>query len=116
MNYFFYDGNCPFCAEMGEKLKRINLSSNIKITSFREMKKEELIQIHSELTLDALERDVQLIYEGARYPGFFGIRKLFPNLKGYRYFTPFLYIPLIPLAGMFLLMYLRNRRALKDKN
>ena len=86
MNYFFYDGNCPFCSNAALRLKELCLSEEIKFSSFRDSSESQLLQIHKSLTQDVLTGNVQYICNGIRYPGFFAIRKISTQLKYYRYF------------------------------
>ncbi|MCC6275758.1 MAG: DUF393 domain-containing protein [Leptospiraceae bacterium] len=108
LNTFFYDGNCPFCTKTASHLKSRCLNSDIRFVSFRDLNESEIRKIHKELTVDLLSGNTQFIFHGKRYPHFFGIRKLFPFLKGYRYFTLILYLPLVPLLGIFFMQMLKK--------
>ena len=108
MNVFFYDGNCGFCSSLANKLKSINLNRKISILSFRDFSERELKQFHQDLNYDLLQGSVQFIFGKKRYPGFFGIRKFSFYLKGYRYFFWVLYLPLVPLLGIFILNLLKR--------
>jgi predicted DCC family thiol-disulfide oxidoreductase YuxK len=111
-NIFFYDGECNFCSHLADKLKNLNQNKNLKFLSFREFDSDLLNKFHSQLTEDILEGEVQLIYENKRYPGFFAVRKILPSLSIYWIFTPFLYLPLIPFLGMFVMQLLKRGRNL----
>jgi predicted DCC family thiol-disulfide oxidoreductase YuxK len=105
MNVFFYDGNCSFCTKLAGKLKSLCLKEKIQFCSFRVYSESELKSVHKDLNYDLLSGNVQYIYAKKRYPGFFALRKLCPDLKGYRYFFWIFYLPLIPFLGM-LIFYL----------
>lgn len=109
MNFFLYDGKCPFCSKTAKQLQTICLSSEIEFHSFRELTFDKLKLIHPNLTEEILVANVQFIYKGIRYPGFFGIRKLVIYLKFYRYFFWILYLPLIPLVGILIMNFLKHR-------
>jgi predicted DCC family thiol-disulfide oxidoreductase YuxK len=109
-NIFFYDGDCAFCTHLACKLKYINQNKNLQFVSFRDFDSDVLGEIHPQLTEEILEGEVQLIYEKKRYPGFFAVRKILPSLSIYWVFTPFLYLPLIPFIGMFVMQILKRIR------
>jgi len=109
-NIFFYDGDCAFCSNLANKLKSINQNKNLQFVSFRDYDYDVLGKIHPQLTDEILEAEVQLIYEKKRYPGFFAVRKILPSLSIYWIFTPFLYLPLIPFIGMFVMQILKKSR------
>jgi len=106
----FYDGNCPFCKNLASKLEQYCIDPEIQFLSFRKFSEIELTAFHSDLTIDKLESEIQLIYNGKRYPGFFAIRKLAIHLKFWRYFFPILYFPLVPFIGSFVLYILGKIR------
>lgn len=110
MKIFFYDGQCNFCKDLAGFLEKITLNSEIQYKSFRDYSESDLRKIHPSLSHDVCQGNVQFIFEGKRYPGFFGIRKLFPYLKKYRYLTPLLYLPLIPILGILILKVLKHFR------
>ena len=109
MNYFLYDGNCLFCTNTAAQLKKKCISKDIEFISFREMDSAKLKNIHADLGMELLQANIQFIYKGKRYPHFFGIRKLSFHLSGYRFFAPLLYLPLVPLAGILLMYFLKKR-------
>ncbi|MCX7997475.1 MAG: DUF393 domain-containing protein [Leptospiraceae bacterium] len=104
---FFYDGDCSFCIGLAKKLKHYCLDSSIVFQSFRELSEVELQSIHSELSLERLESEVQLVWNSKRYPGFFAVRKLLWQIKYFRYIAFFLYLPFVPFLGIFVLYILR---------
>lgn len=104
---FFYDGNCQFCKTLALKLQNQCLDKEIVFYSFHDFLEDELMQIHPELSLDRLEGEVQLIWNGKRYPGFFAVRKLLWKIKYFRYINFLLYLPFVPFLGIFLLYILR---------
>ncbi|MBM9501276.1 DUF393 domain-containing protein [Leptospira sp. 201903071] len=97
---FLYDGDCSFCKDLAQKLQSYNLKSNIRFQSFRDFSEKELREIHPSLNIQVAEGNVQMIADGRRYPGFFAVRKLSHSLRGYRWISPLLYLPLIPIFGM----------------
>ncbi|XDD49053.1 DCC1-like thiol-disulfide oxidoreductase family protein [Leptospira sp. WS92.C1] len=97
---FLYDGECSFCSKLAAKLQHLNLNPKIRFRSFRDFPDRELREIHPSLSESTARGNVQMIANGRRYPGFFAIRKLSHSLKGYRWFAPLLYLPLIPIFGM----------------
>lgn len=97
---FLYDGECSFCANLAEKLQILNLNPQIRFRSFRDFSEKELKELHPTLNISVAEGNVQMIANGRRYPGFFAVRKLSHSLKGYRWLSPLLYLPLIPIFGM----------------
>ena len=109
MKVFLYDGNCPFCARTAQRLCKICLSREIKFQSYREISSNKLREFHPSLNEEVLTANVQLIYNGIRYPGFFAIRKLASHLKFYRYFFWILYLPLIPIIGILVMNILKAR-------
>ncbi len=115
MNSFLYDGNCPFCNNTAKRLKSICLSKEIEFYSFRNLSPEKLQSIHMALTEEVLTANIQFIYKGFRYPGFFAIRKLAIHLKFYRYFFWILYLPLVPIIGILLMNYLKLRTGHESK-
>ncbi|MCB1193073.1 MAG: DUF393 domain-containing protein [Leptospiraceae bacterium] len=115
MDYFIYDGECPFCDKTTKKLKSLCLDKGVQFISFRDLSLDSLKEIYSGLSLEILERDVQFLIDGIRYPGFFAIRKLSHRLRGYRYFSFLLYIPLVPFLGMLVMYILRLKAYTKSK-
>lgn len=111
---FFFDGDCAFCRRSADRLKKLDYSEKITFTSFREWNEKDLNDLHSELSLAKLESEFQLIYDGKRFPGFFAVRKILPCLKGWRYFTPLLYLPLVPFLGMAVIYFLGRRNHIQD--
>ena len=109
-NVFFYDGNCPFCSSLADKLKQLCLKPEIEFLSFRKLSLLELSNIHKDLCTELLEGNVQFIYKNVRYPGFFAVRKLSHFLKGYRYLSIFLYIPLVPFIGIFVMEIIKRKK------
>lgn len=111
---FFYDGECSFCRRSAERLKQLDSENKIQFASFRKWSEEELKELHSELTHAKLESEFQLIHNGKRFPGFFAVRKILPCLKGWKYFTPLLYLPLVPFIGMAVIYFLGRVRHSQD--
>ena len=111
-NIFFYDGKCIFCRKLAFILKKLNTDSQLIFLSYRDYTDEEFSKLYKGLTEELLEGEVQLIYNDKRYPGFFAVRKILPSLKYYKYLTPFLYLPLIPILGMIIMSYLKYKRSL----
>lgn len=105
---FFFDGDCPFCQKLAEKLKTLCLSDQIQFLSFRQLSEGEISQYHPHLSRQNLQAEVQMIHNNRRYPGFFAIRKLSHYLRGYRYFAWLLYLPLVPFLGMLFLSILKK--------
>jgi predicted DCC family thiol-disulfide oxidoreductase YuxK len=108
---FFYDGECRFCRSLALALKKRNQNPNLVFLSFRNFSDEDLLHLHPSLTEDMLESEVQLIHHNKRYPGFFAVRKITSSLKNYRYITPFLYLPLIPFLGMYVMYILKKYKS-----
>ncbi|WP_061233991.1 DCC1-like thiol-disulfide oxidoreductase family protein [Leptospira interrogans] len=106
---FLYDGECSFCRNLAKKLQSLNLNPKIRFRSFRDFTEKELKEIHPTLNIRVAEGNVQMIANGRRYPGFFAVRKLSHSLKGYRWVSPLLYLPLIPMIGMIFLKSLKSR-------
>ena len=76
MNYFFYDGNCPFCSKTAMRLKELCLSDEIKFLSFRDFSESQLFQIHKTFYPGMFSPAKCSVYsQGIRYPGFSAIRK-----------------------------------------
>lgn len=109
MKVFLYDGNCPFCLGVASKLQSLCLDPNIEFKSFRDMKSNELLNLHKDLSNEVLCANINYIYKEIRYPGFFGIRKLSHSLRGYRYISFTLYLPLIPFIGMLVMKILKSK-------
>lgn len=109
MKVFLYDGNCSFCFNLTKRLQAICLSKEIEFLSFRNIPSSQLSKIHPTLTEEVMAANVQFIYNGLRYPGFFAVRKLTFHLKFYRYFFWILYLPLIPIIGILVMNYLKLR-------
>ncbi|MCB1157742.1 MAG: DUF393 domain-containing protein [Leptospiraceae bacterium] len=108
-NIFLYDGNCPFCTSLAKKLESRMIDDSVEFLSFREIKPEDLKEFHPSLSPELCSGEIQMIYRGVRYPGFFAIRRLSHYLRGYSYFSFILYLPLIPFLGMFILYLLKLR-------
>ncbi|MCB1141931.1 MAG: DUF393 domain-containing protein [Leptospiraceae bacterium] len=106
---FFYNGNCDFCNRMGKKLKSLNRNTDIEIMDFQKLDPDTLHKIHPDLTPEILASDLQFVYRGVRYPGFFAVRKISGHLNYFRWFSFLLYLPLVPILGMFLLMILKKK-------
>lgn len=109
-NIFFYDGDCLFCRSLAIKLNDLNQNPKLIFLSFRDFDEDSLLKFNSELNEEILEGEVQLVYENKRYPGFFAVRKIMPSLQYYWILTPFLYLPLIPLIGMYYMVFLKKKR------
>ena len=92
-----------------QRLQAICLSKEIEFLSFRNIPSSQLSKIHPTLTEEVMAANVQFIYNGLRYPGFFAVRKLTFHLKFYRYFFWILYLPLIPIIGILVMNYLKLR-------
>lgn len=105
---FFYDGDCGFCRKLSVVLKKLNKSPDIVFLSFRKYNGDELLKLHPNLVEEVLEGEVQFIHKNTRYPGFFAVRKLLPNLRYFWILTPFLYLPLIPFLGMLAMVVLKK--------
>ncbi|HMV81301.1 MAG TPA: DCC1-like thiol-disulfide oxidoreductase family protein [Leptospiraceae bacterium] len=112
---FFYDGNCSFCRRSAEKLKKLDSENKIEFAPFREWDEKSLKDLHSELTLEKLESEFQLVFNGKRFPGFFAVRKILPFLRGWKYLTPLLYLPLVPFLGMAVIHFLGRKYHMQDR-
>lgn len=113
MNSFFYDGSCSFCSGLAERLKNLCDVEDIEFISFRDLKEEDVVQYHPDLTFDLLAGEIQFIYKGVRYPGFFAVRRVSHFLKKYKYFSFVLYLPLVPFIGMAVMQILKAVRGNK---
>ena len=112
---FFYDGECAFCRRSAERLKGLDSEGRISFASFREWDEKSLKDLHSELTLEKLESEFQLVFNGKRFPGFFAVRKILPFLRGWKYLTPLLYLPLVPFLGMAVIHFLGRKYHMQDR-
>ncbi|MEI1279903.1 DCC1-like thiol-disulfide oxidoreductase family protein [Leptospira venezuelensis] len=110
-NVFLYDGDCEFCSGLASKLAKLSLDQNVKFVSFRDLSSQDLKDLHPSLETKLVEGNVQLISGNTRYPGFFAVRKLSHSLKGWRWISPLLYLPLVPLLGMFFMSLLKSIRS-----
>jgi len=106
--YFIFDGNCDFCLRLAMYLKKY--TSDIEFISYHDLKETDLLNIHSELSYEKCQGEVQFVYNGIRYPGFFAFRKLLHFTKKYKYLVFLLYLPLVPFMGMFLFVLLKKIR------
>ncbi|TGL25723.1 DUF393 domain-containing protein [Leptospira levettii] len=102
-----YDGECSFCTRLAFSLQKQSFKP-IEIVSYHTLSEEDLKKIHSQLTKDQCKGEVQIIQNGNRFPGFFGVRVLAWNLRFYRYFVWILYLPLVPFLGMFVMVLLKK--------
>lgn len=107
---FLYDGDCQFCSALASKLEERCLDKEIRFLSFRKFPEEELRKFHPALSLRLAEGNVQFILGNQRYPGFFAVRKLSHSLQGFRWFSPLLYLPLVPLFGILTMSLLKLRK------
>jgi predicted DCC family thiol-disulfide oxidoreductase YuxK len=107
---FFYDGDCAFCIRMIRSFKRVNQNPEIQFLPYQMISESDRLLIHSELTDSKVKAEVQFVQDGNRYPGFFAVRKIFPNFKYYKYFTPLLYFPLVPFIGMWVMFLMKKGR------
>ncbi|WP_367898761.1 DCC1-like thiol-disulfide oxidoreductase family protein [Leptospira sp. WS58.C1] len=110
-NIFLYDGDCGFCSGLASRLSEISLDKNIKFVSFRGLSTQDLKELHPSLEPKFVAGNVQLISGNMRYPGFFAVRKLSHSLKGWRWVSPLLYLPLVPLLGMIVMNLLKSIRS-----
>ncbi|GBF38607.1 DCC1-like thiol-disulfide oxidoreductase family protein [Leptospira johnsonii] len=110
-NIFLYDGDCGFCTGLAFRLSEISLNKDIKFVSFRDLSPQDLKEIHPGLEPKLVAGNVQLISGSMRYPGFFAVRKLSHSLKGWRWVSPILYLPLVPLLGMVVMSLLKSIRS-----
>ncbi|TGN04242.1 DCC1-like thiol-disulfide oxidoreductase family protein [Leptospira dzoumogneensis] len=110
-NVFLYDGDCGFCSGLASKLSKLSLDKNIKFVSFRDLSSHDLKELHPGLEPKLVAGNVQLISGNMRYPGFFAVRKLSHSLKGWRWASPLLYLPLVPLLGMIFMSFLKSIRS-----
>lgn len=108
-----YDGNCSFCTRIANGLQKKSIKP-IKLISYHDLSDGALQTFHPELTTERCQGEVQIIQNGKRYPGFFGLRVLVWNLRNYRYFGWILYLPLVPIFGMFSFMILKRFRSKLD--
>jgi hypothetical protein len=106
---FIYDGSCSFCSKLATYWKS-QTDSKLAYLSFSELSEAELQSIHPSLSKKICASDVQLIVNGKRLPGFFGIRRMMFWTKKFRWIAPFLYLPLIPLVGILVMMVLKAIR------
>ncbi|MFB5650680.1 DCC1-like thiol-disulfide oxidoreductase family protein [Leptospira wolffii] len=107
LNIFFFDGDCSFCSGLAEGLKKRCLDPEVEFRSFRNLSEEELKKIHPSLDKNLVQGNVQYILGQQRFPGFFAVRKLSHSLKGWRYLSPLLYLPLVPLLGILVMSLLK---------
>ncbi|TGL64047.1 DCC1-like thiol-disulfide oxidoreductase family protein [Leptospira sarikeiensis] len=110
-NIFLYDGDCGFCSGLATKLSGLSLDPNIEFKSFRTLSSRELQELHPSLNEKLAAGNVQYIYGNMRYPGFFAVRRLSHSLKGWRWASPILYLPLVPILGMFVMSILKSIRS-----
>ncbi|TGM36817.1 DCC1-like thiol-disulfide oxidoreductase family protein [Leptospira biflexa] len=104
-----YDGNCSFCTNLAKAIESKSINP-IQILSYHTIPEESLKKIHIQLTTEKCRGEVQIIQNGNRYPGFFGLRVLLWNVKRYRYIVWILYLPLVPFLGMMVLSILKRTR------
>ncbi|MCW7462703.1 DCC1-like thiol-disulfide oxidoreductase family protein [Leptospira limi] len=102
-----YDGDCSFCTRLAHSLQNRSIQP-IDIVSYHSLSEEDLNKIHPQLTWDKCKGEVQIIQDGNRFPGFFGVRVLLWNVRIVRYFAWILYLPLIPFLGMFVMVILKK--------
>ncbi|WP_245918306.1 DCC1-like thiol-disulfide oxidoreductase family protein [Leptospira ellinghausenii] len=102
-----FDGECSFCNQLAHSLQNRSIQP-IEIVSYHTLSEEELNKIHPQLTRDKCKGEVQIIQDGNRFPGFFGVRVLLWNVRLFRYFVWILYLPLFPFLGMFVMMILKK--------
>ncbi|TGK36605.1 DCC1-like thiol-disulfide oxidoreductase family protein [Leptospira andrefontaineae] len=110
-NVFLYDGDCNFCSGLASKLSKLSLDKNVKFISFRDLSSGDLKELHPSLEPKLVAGNVQYISGNMRYPGFFAVRKLSHSLKGWRWASPLLYLPLVPLLGMVFMSLLKSIRS-----
>ncbi|PKA15561.1 DCC1-like thiol-disulfide oxidoreductase family protein [Leptospira haakeii] len=110
-NVFLYDGECGFCSSLASKLLKLSLDKNVKFVSFRDLSPGDLKEVHPSLEPKLVAGNVQFVSGNMRYPGFFAVRKLSHSLKGWRWVSPLLYLPLVPLLGMLSMSLLKSIRS-----
>ncbi|PJZ75663.1 DCC1-like thiol-disulfide oxidoreductase family protein [Leptospira neocaledonica] len=110
-NIFLYDGDCGFCSGLANRLSELSLDKTVKFISFRDLSSQNLKEIHPSLETNLVAGNVQFISGNMRYPGFFAVRKLSHSLKGWRWASPLLYLPLVPLLGMIFMSLLKSIRS-----
>ncbi|TGK00490.1 DUF393 domain-containing protein [Leptospira selangorensis] len=110
-NVFLYDGDCGFCSGLASELSKLSLDKNVKFVSFRDLSPEDLKEIHPSLEPKLVAGNVQFVSGNIRHPGFFAVRKLSHSLKGWRWVSPLLYLPLVPILGMFFMSLLKSIRS-----
>ena len=107
---FLFDGDCAFCTKLANKLQSKLLDSQIEFQSFRLLSDAQLKKLHPRLTKDLCQGNIQYIYKGKRYPGFFAFRKVSHSLSVIRYFSFLMYLPLVPLLGIWMISVLKKMR------
>ncbi|PJZ69006.1 hypothetical protein CH373_04170 [Leptospira perolatii] len=112
---FYFDGNCEFCTSLSQKLKSVCLDPAIQFESFQKYSNEELRKMNPSLDRRVAQGNVQLLWEGRRYPGFFAVRKLSHSLRGWRWISPLLYLPLVPFFGILAMNLLKAVRSGKPE-
>ncbi|TGJ99601.1 DUF393 domain-containing protein [Leptospira semungkisensis] len=106
-NVFLYDGDCSFCSDLASGLSKKSLDQEIRFLSFRNLSTEELKEIHPSLDRSIAQGNVQYVFGNMRYPGFFAVRRLSHSLRGWRWLSPLLYLPLVPILGMLVMSLLK---------
>ncbi|TGJ98293.1 DUF393 domain-containing protein [Leptospira langatensis] len=107
-NVFLYDGDCSFCTDLALKLSQRSMDQEIRFLSFRNLSTEELKAIHPGLDPSVAQGNVQYVLGNMRYPGFFAVRRLSHSLRGWRWLSPLLYLPLVPILGMMVMSLLKS--------
>ncbi len=113
-NIFLFDGDCSFCSDLALELQSRCSDPEIRFKSFRSFSLEELQKIHPSLDPRTAQGNVQFISGDQRYPGFFAVRKLSHSLKGWKWASPLLYLPLVPLLGIFAMSLLKVWKTKKN--
>ncbi|TGM80751.1 DUF393 domain-containing protein [Leptospira bouyouniensis] len=104
-----YDGHCSFCTKLANGLQKKSIQP-LEIISYHTLTEDKLKNINHQLTIERCKGEIQIIQNGNRYPGFFGVRILLWNIQFYRFFVWILYLPLFPFLGMFVLWFLKKFR------
>jgi predicted DCC family thiol-disulfide oxidoreductase YuxK len=111
LTYLFYDGKCNFCNRSKKYLEERVLDPKVRYLSYHDFSDEKLAEFHPSLNSELCSGSIQYIVGNTRYPGFFAIRKISHRMKGFRWFSWALYLPLIPFFGIFGYVIIKKYRS-----
>ena len=106
-----YDGLCPLCRRTVRLLARFDLFTRLEFLDFRRIDLNEYNRSHTlDLARKELEEEMNVIFQGKAYRGFYGYRRIASALPVLWPLAPWLFLPGISSLGALVYGYVARNR------